>query len=353
MTGVDVTDPRPEHEFDVERLCDYLARNLGGFRAPLRVQQFRGGQSNPTFLLETGNARYVMRKKPRGDLLPSAHMVEREYQVTRALSDTDVPVIRPRLLCEDSKIVGTPFYVMDFAEGRVFRDPALAGMESSERRAIYEEMSRVLARLHAIDPSTVGLGAFGKPSGYVARQISLWTRQYQTTKTDPIPAMDALIAWLPENIPADERTTIVHGDYRLENLMFHVTEPRVLGVLDWELATLGHPLADLAYNCMIWHLSPDTPNLGGLAGRDLDMLGIPLECCYLEQYRAAAGLETVPDYPFFLAFAFFRFAAIAQGIMFRFLGGNASAPNAREVGMLTTPLAELGLRAIRQQGHVA
>ena len=352
MTGVDVTDPRPGHEFDVERLRDYLALNLEGFRAPLGVQQFRGGQSNPTFLLETSNARYVMRKKPSGNLLPSAHMIEREYQVTRALSGTNVPVIRPRLFCEDSSVVGTPFYLMNFAEGRVLRDPALPGMESSERRAIYEEMSRVLARLHAIDPNAVGLGTFGKPSGYVARQISLWTRQYQTTKTDPIPAMDALIAWLPENIPADERTTIVHGDYRLENLMFHATEPRVVGILDWELATLGHPLADLAYNCMIWHLSPDTPNLGGLAGRDLEALGIPPERSYLEQYRAAAGLNIVPDYPFFLAFAFFRFAAIAQGIMFRFLGGNASAPNAREVGMLTAPLAELGLRAVRQQGRM-
>ena len=352
MTGVDVTDPRPGHEFDVERLRDYLALNLEGLRAPLRVQQFRGGQSNPTFLLEMGSARYVMRKKPSGKLLPSAHMIEREHQVTHALSGTDVPVIRPRLLCEDPSIIGTPFYLMDFAEGRVLRDPALPGMESSERRAIYEEMSRVLARLHAIDPNAVGLGAFGKPSGYVARQIALWTRQYQTTKTGPIPAMDALIAWLPENIPADERTTIVHGDYRLENLMFHATEPRVVGILDWELATLGHPLADLAYNCMIWHLSPDTPNLGGLAGRHLDALGIPLERSYLEKYRAAAGLDTIPDYPFFLAFAFFRFAAIAQGIMFRFLGGNASAPNAREVGMLTAPLAELGLRAVRQQGRM-
>jgi aminoglycoside phosphotransferase (APT) family kinase protein len=345
MTGVDVTDPRPGHEFDVERLRDYLAANLDGFRAPLRVQQFRGGQSNPTFLLETGDARYVMRKKPGGVLLPSAHMIEREYQVMRALHGTDVPVIRPRLLCEDASVIGTAFYVMDFAEGRVFRDPALPGMAPAERRAIYEEMSRVMARLHAVDPSAVGLGSFGKPSGYVARQIALWTRQYQTTKTDPIPAMDALIAWLPQNIPANERTTIAHGDYRLENLMFHPTEPRVLGILDWELATLGHPLADLAYNCMIWHLQPTTVNLGGLAGRDLDALGIPQESAYLEHYRVAAGLDTVPDYPFFLAFAFFRFAAIAQGIMFRFLGGNASAPNAREVGMLTGPLAELGWRA--------
>jgi aminoglycoside phosphotransferase (APT) family kinase protein len=345
MSGVEVTAVRAGHAFDIDRLSAYLAKHLEGFRPPLRVQQFRGGQSNPTFLLESGDARYVLRKKPSGNLLPSAHMIEREYRVTHALSATGVPVVRQRLLCEDASIVGTSFYVMDFVEGRVFRDPALPDMAPTERHAIYSAMCDALARLHAVDYQAIGLETFGKPSGYLTRQIALWTKQYQTTKTDPIPAMDELIAWLPANQPKDDRTTIAHGDFRLENLMFHPTEPRVLGILDWELATLGHPLADLAYNCMIWHLSPDTPNLGGLAGRDLQALGIPTEAEYLVHYAASAGLARIDDYPFFLAFAFFRFAAIAQGIMFRFLAGNASAPNAREVGMLTAPLAALGLKA--------
>jgi aminoglycoside phosphotransferase (APT) family kinase protein len=347
MSGVEVTSVRAGHAFDIDRLSAYLAKHLEGFSPPLRVRQFRGGQSNPTFLLETGDERYVLRKKPDGNLLPSAHMIEREYRVTHALSTTDVPVVRQRLLCEDASIIGTPFYVMDFVEGRVFRDPALPGMAPSERQAIYGAMCDAMARLHAVDYRAIGLETFGKPSGYLTRQIALWTKQYQTTKTDPIPAMDELIAWLPAHQPNDDRTTIAHGDFRLENLMFHPTEPRVLGILDWELATLGHPLADLAYNCMIWHLSPDTPNLGGLAGRDLPALGIPTEEEYLARYAASAGLARIDDYPFFLAFAFFRFAAIAQGIMFRFLAGNASAPNAREVGMLTAPLAALGMKAAR------
>ena len=347
MASVDVTPVRAGHEFKIERLSAYLADHLEGFRPPLRVQQFRGGQSNPTFLLEAGDTRYVLRKKPGGTLLPSAHMIEREYRVTQALSGTNVPVVRQRLLCEDASVIGTSFYVMDFVEGRIFRDPALPGMAPAERTAIYEAMSDALARLHAVDWRAIGLESFGKPSGYLARQIAMWTRQYETTKSDPIPAMDELIAWLPANLPADDRTTIAHGDFRLENLMYHPTEPRVLGILDWELATLGHPLADLAYNCMIWHLGPDTPNLGGLAGRDLAALGIPTEQEYLARYAASAGLAKVDYYSFFLAFAFFRFAAIAQGIMRRFLAGNASAPNAREVGMLTAPLAELGVKAAR------
>lgn len=347
MSAVEVTPVRAGSEFDIERLGTYLAQHLDGFRAPLRVQQFRGGQSNPTFLLETGDARYVLRKKPAGVLLPSAHMIEREYRVTHALSATGVPVVRQRLLCEDTSIIGTAFYVMDFVEGRVFRDPALPDMAPTERHAIYNAMCDAMAQLHAVDYRAVGLESFGKPSGYLTRQISLWSKQYQTTKTDPIPAMDELIAWLPAHMPKDDRTTIAHGDFRLENLMYHPADPRVLGILDWELATLGHPLADLAYNCMIWHLPPTTPNLGGLAGRDLNALGIPSEQEYLARYAKSAGLAKIDDYPFYLAFAFFRFAAIAQGIMARFLGGNASAPNAREVGMLTAPLAELGMKAAR------
>jgi aminoglycoside phosphotransferase (APT) family kinase protein len=343
----DVTAIRSGHDFDVGRLADYLTRHLEGFSGARTVRQFRGGQSNPTFLVESDGARYVLRKKPIGQLLPSAHMIEREYRVMHALRDSGVPVIRTHLLCEDPAIIGTPFYVMDFAEGRVFRDPALPDLAPDERRAIYIAMADVMARLHAVDWRAIGLEGFGKPTGYLARQIALWTRQYEAAKTHEIPAFDALIRWLPANMPADEITTIAHGDFRLENLMYHPTEARVIGVLDWELATLGHPLADVAYNCMIWHLDPATPNLGGLAGRDLAALGILTEAEYLGAYARSAKLAHIENYAFFLAFAFFRFASIAQGVYARARAGNASAPNALQVGLLAEPLAELGWKAAK------
>jgi aminoglycoside phosphotransferase (APT) family kinase protein len=349
MSAAEVAEIRPGHEFAIAPLAACLAQHMAGFSGALQVRQFRGGQSNPTFLLEAGGRRYVLRKKPPGVLLPSAHMIEREYRVMHALRDTAVPIIPPRLLCEDSSVIGTPFYVMDFADGRVFRDPSLPGMAPAERGAIYAEMAAVMARLHAVDWRAVGLEGFGKPTGYLTRQIALWTRQYGAAKTHAIPAMDALIAWLPDHQPGDDATTIAHGDFRLENLMFHPTEPRVIGVLDWELATLGHPLADVAYNCMIWHLPPTTPNLGGLAGRDLQALGIPTEAAYLAGYARHAGLERIPNYPYFLAFGFFRFAAIAQGVYARALAGNASSANAIEVGLLAAPLADLGWQAAQGQ----
>jgi len=343
----DVTEIRPGHEFDTGRLANYLAAHIEGVSGGLTVRQFRGGQSNPTFLVEYGDRRYVLRKKPPGQLLPSAHMIEREYRVMHALRDSAVPVIPTHLLCEDPSVIGTHFYLMDFAEGRIFRDPALPGVAPAERAAIYAAMAEVMARLHAVDWRAAGLESFGKPTGYLARQIALWTRQYEAAKTHVIAAMDELMRWLPANMPADDTTTIAHGDFRLENLMYHPNEPRVIGVLDWELATLGHPLADVAYNCMIWHLDPTTPNLGGLAGRDLAALGIPSEPDYLAGYAVAAGRERIENYSFFLAFAFFRFASIAQGVYARALAGNASAPNALQVGRLATPLAELGWTAAR------
>lgn len=347
----EVTQIRPGHEFDTSRLAAYLAQHLDGPSGELAVHQFRGGQSNPTFLVERGTAKYVLRKKPPGHLLPSAHMIEREYRVMHALRNSGVPIIPTRLLCEDTSVIGTAFYLMDFAEGRIFRDPALPGRAPAERRPIYNEMGSVMARLHAVDWRAAGLEGFGKPTGYVARQIALWTRQYEAAKTHDIPAFDDLIRWLPANMPVDETTAIAHGDFRLENLMYHPTEPRVIGVLDWELATLGHPLADVAYNCMIWHLDPTTPNLGGLAGRDLAALGIPSEADYLAGYAASAGRAGIDNYAFFLAFAFFRFASIAQGVYARALAGNASAPNALQVGLLAAPLAELGWKAA--QGHLS
>jgi aminoglycoside phosphotransferase (APT) family kinase protein len=351
MGSADVTEIRPGHEFDTSRLASYLAAHIDGLSVGLTVRQFRGGQSNPTFLVESGTRRYVLRKKPPGQLLPSAHMVEREYRVMHALRDSGVPVIPTRLLCEDPSVIGTTFYLMDFAEGRIFRDPSLPGIPPAERREIYSAMGEVMARLHAVDWRAAGLDNFGKSTGYLARQISLWTRQYEAAKTHAIPAMDELIRWLPAHTPAGETTTIAHGDFRLENLMYHPTEPRVIGVLDWELATLGHPLADVAYNCMIWHLDPVTPNLSGLAGRDLAALGIPSEAEYLAGYAASARLGEIENYFFFLSFAFFRFASIAQGVYARALAGNASAPNALQVGLLAAPLAELGWKAARTEAR--
>lgn len=348
MTSADVTAIRPGHEFDVDRLAYYLASRLEGVTGTLTARQFRGGQSNPTFLVEAGDRRFVLRKKPPGQLLPSAHMIEREYRVMHALRESGVPMIRTHLLCEDASVIGTPFYLMDFAEGRIFRDPSLAGLAPNERRDVYAAMSEVMARLHMVDWRAVGLENFGKPVGYLSRQVSLWTRQYEAAKTHAIPAMDELVGWLPAHMPADDTTTIAHGDFRLENLMYHPTQPRVIGVLDWELATLGHPFADVAYNCMIWHLDPATPSLGGLAGRDLAALGIPTEAEYLAGYEKAAQRGRIEHYPFYLAFAFFRFASIAQGVYARALAGNASAPNAREVGLLATPLAELGWKAAQR-----
>jgi aminoglycoside phosphotransferase (APT) family kinase protein len=329
---------------DIDRLQHYLVVNLPGFQEPLTVRQFKGGQSNPTYLLETEDRKYVLRKKPAGQLLPGAHMIEREYKVMSALKGSAVPVATVPLMCEDSAVIGTPFYVMAFLDGRIFRDPGLPGVDTTERAAIYRAMSDTMAALHAVDWQAVGLADFGKPSGYLTRQIGLWSRQYVAGKTHEIPAMDQLMEWLPDHIPADERTTISHGDFRLENLMIHPTEPKVLATLDWELATLGHPFADLAYNCMIWHLPADADHLPGLAGRPLPE-GIPTEADYIAGYCKAAGLSEIPDYNFYLAFSLFRFAAIAQGIYARWQAGNASAPNAKEAGLMAGALADLGWEA--------
>jgi aminoglycoside phosphotransferase (APT) family kinase protein len=342
MSGSETTEIRGGQGFDSKRLVGYLAQHLPEFSEPLTVRQFKGGQSNPTYLLTTPNRKYVLRKKPPGELLPSAHMIEREYRVMSALKDTGVPVANARLLCEDSSIVGTPFYVMDHIDGRIFRNPAAPGLSPEERADIYNTMIDTMAALHRVDWETIGLADFGKPTDYLTRQIRLWTRQYDAAKTHEIKSMDALVAWLPNSIPADEKTTIAHGDFRLENLMFAQETPDVLAVLDWELATLGHPYADLAYNCLIWHLPADTPHLSGLDGLDLAELGIPSEEDYVARYCASAGLESIPDYHFYLAFSFFRFASIAQGIYTRFKAGNAAAPNAEEVGLLAKPLADLG-----------
>ena len=341
-SDVSVTAVPDNHRFDEARLGHYLRDHMPNFRGPLTVQQFVGGQSNPTFLLDTRDARLVMRKKPPGTLLPSAHQVEREYRIIKALASTDVPVPRAHLLCEDAAIIGTAFFVMDFVEGRVMRDPLMPDSSPAERAACCDSMNDVLARLHKVDFRAVGLGDYGRPQAYVARQLARWTKQYEASKIDEIPEMDHLIEWLNRNIPAEDETTIAHGDYRMENLIFHPVEPRVVAVLDWELSTLGHPLSDLAWAMRPYHCPPGIDGVLSFQGMDLQALGIPSEHEFLAAYCRRVGRANVPDLTFFVAFSFFRGAAIAQGIAMRAKLGNASGPDAALRGAKARQTAELG-----------
>jgi len=338
----DLTAVREPHRFDQSRLERYLRDHMPNFRGPLAVRQFVGGQSNPTFLIETPDARFVMRKKPPGALLPSAHQVEREYRIIKALAGTDVPVPSVHLLCEDAGVIGTAFFVMDFVAGRVMRDPDMPDSNPNERAACYDSMNDVLARLHKVDFRAVGLGDFGRTDGYVARQLARWTRQYEASKIDEIPEMDRLIDWLNRHIPTADETTIAHGDYRMENLIFHPTEPRVVAVLDWELSTLGHPLSDLAWASRPYHCPPGIEGVLSFQGMDLKALGIPGEHEFLAAYCRRVGRAGVPDLTFFVAFSFFRGAAIAQGIAMRAKLGNASGPDAALRGAKARQTAELG-----------
>jgi aminoglycoside phosphotransferase (APT) family kinase protein len=305
--------------FDEALLLAYLQAHIDQFGESLVVTQFQGGASNPTFLLVAGDRRYVLRKKPPGSLLASAHQIEREYRVMAALADTDVPVPTLLLLCEDLGVIGTPFYVMDFLPGRVFRDAALPGLAPAERTAIYEALNATLAKLHGVDAQAIGLGDFGRAGGYFERQIARWTRQYRGAQTETIEAMERLIHALPGRMPADDETCIAHGDYRLENVMFHPTEPRLIAVLDWELCTLGHPLADLAYNAFLWR--SESPTWGTLQGVDFAASGIPTEAEYVAAYLRRTGRGEIADWPFYLAFAVFRLASISQGVYRRTLDG--------------------------------
>jgi aminoglycoside phosphotransferase (APT) family kinase protein len=327
----------PTHRFDLEALERYMERQVEGFRGPLTVRQFRGGQSNPTYYLEAGDRQYVLRRKPPGKLLPSAHAVDREYRVITALARSGVPVPRTYALCEDPDVIGTPFYVMAYVPGRVLPDPRLPGAATAERAAIYDAMNEVLARLHAVDWEAAGLADFGRPGNYIARQIHRWTSQYRASETETIPAMERLIAWLPEHIPAPDETTLVHGDYRLGNMIIHPTAPRVAAVLDWELSTLGHPLGDLAYHCLPFRLRHD--QFEGFAG-EARPAGIPSEEEYLAAYCRRTGRSGIRQWDFYIAFAMFRLGAIAQGIMGRVLAGTANDPNARDRGQRARPLAE-------------
>ncbi|HEX5515440.1 MAG TPA: phosphotransferase family protein, partial [Gammaproteobacteria bacterium] len=272
-----LVDVLPAHRFDETALREYLRPQLEGVEQSFSVKQFQGGQSNPTFLLEAGGRRYVLRKKPPGKLLPSAHQIEREYRVIEALQQTDVPVPTTRLLCEDDSVIGTAFYVMDFVEGRVLEHPALPNAPKEQRWAIYEAMADTLAKLHRVDWQAVGLEGYGRPDQYVQRQINRWSQQYEASKTGDLPAMERLMQWLPAHAPERDETTIAHGDFRLGNLMLHPTRPEVIAVLDWELSTLGHPLADLGYCCMPYHLPGDMPGIRGVTGLDLKAENIPDE----------------------------------------------------------------------------
>ena len=322
--------------FDTEALSAYLRQHLGGFNGPLTVELFNGGQSNPTYKLLTPGASYVMRAKPGpvAKLLPSAHAVEREFKVMKGLQGTDVPVPKMYCLCEDESVIGRAFYVMEFVEGRVLWDQSLPGMTNHQRGEIYDEMNRVISALHKVNFAEQGLADYGKPGNYFERQIGRWSKQYSASVTQPIAQMDSLMQWLPAHIPASARdetmVSIVHGDFRLDNLLFHPTEPRVLAVLDWELSTLGHPLADFSYHCMGWHIAPGA--FRGIGGLDVTSLGIPTEAEYISRYCERTGLTTPEalkaDWNFYLAYNLFRLAAILQGIAKRVEAGTASSAQA-------------------------
>lgn len=338
-------DVPERHRFEVAALEEYLKPRLEDFAGPLRVELFKGGQSNPTYKLFTANRTYAMRAKPGpvAKLLPSAHAIEREFRVLSALAKTEVPVPQVYCLCEDESVIGRAFYVMQFVEGRVLWDQSLPEMTQSERMAIYEEMNRVIASLHNVDPNAIGLGDYGKPGNYFARQIGRWSKQYKASETQVIEEMDRLIEWLPQNIPADDETSIVHGDFRMDNLIFARDEPRVLAILDWELSTLGHPLADFSYHCMSWHIPPG--KFRGIGGLNLTELGIPDEKSYIARYCERTGrdpAQLMKHWDFYLAYNMFRLAAILQGIVKRVVDGTASNSTAPESADRVRPLAQQG-----------
>jgi aminoglycoside phosphotransferase (APT) family kinase protein len=347
--STDIASPTAAPAFDLAALGDWLINHLPGFAGPLNLEAFKGGQSNPTYKLGTPGQIYVMRTKPGpvAKLLPSAHAIEREYAVMRGLAGSGVPVPDMLCLCEDESVIGRAFYIMGYVPGRIFWEQSLPGMTRSERADIYDDMNRVMAALHRVDFAACGLGQYGKPGNYFERQIGRWSKQYVASITQPIDEMDRLMEWLPQNMPAMAKdpsmVSIVHGDYRLDNLVFHPTEPRVIAVLDWELSTLGHPLADFSYHCMGWHIPPGA--FRGIGGLDLNGLGIPAESDYIARYCERTDWVTpeqlAPDWNFYLAYNLFRMAAILQGIAKRVEAGTAASAQARSAAAGAHPLAQL------------
>jgi len=343
-----VTSGPVSAELPLNRLEPWLAAHVPGFRGPLAAERFAGGQSNPTYKLTSGSGAYVLRRKPSGTLLPSAHAVDREYRVMRALARTAVPVPQVHALCEDAGVIGSAFYVMEFLDGRIFWDQRLPEVGVAERGVMFDSMNQVIAALHSLDPGAVGLGDFGRPGNYLARQIARWSRQYQASETDKQPAMDALIEWLPRHLPAEAEARIVHGDYRMDNLVFHKTEPVVVGVLDWELSTTGDALADFAYHAMMWRVSPEL--FRGLAGVDFASLNIPTEAEYVAAYCRRTGRPAVENWEFYIVYSLFRLAAILQGIAKRALDGTAASAEAVAVGQTARPVGEQAWALARSLG---
>ncbi|MEM7406880.1 MAG: phosphotransferase [Pseudomonadota bacterium] len=327
------------HRFDEARLLAYLHQHLDGFAEPATISQFKGGQSCPTYRIDARSGRYVLRRKPPGKLLPSAHAVDREYRVITALHAAGFPVPRTYLLCEDETIVGTMFYVMDFIDGRVFWDPTMPDLTRDQRAAALADMSDVMARLHSYDVEALGLRDFGRPGNYIARQISRWSKQYKASETESIGDMDRLIEWLPEHNPSDETNVLVHGDYSMHNVLFHPSEPRVVAILDWEISTLGHPLGDLSYNTLIWYAPRFDGGMATYGDTDLKALGIPSLEQYVSDYCTRAGRDPVPDFGFYKAYTMFRLACIYQGIIGRVRDGTAANPHAAELAERIRPLA--------------
>jgi len=332
-------------ELPLDRLEYWLGTYLDGFRGPLVAERFAGGQSNPTYRLSAASGDYVLRKKPPGPLLPSAHAVDREYRVMRALAGTGVPVPRVHALCEDDAVIGSAFYVMEFLDGRIFWDQRLLDQSRDERAAMFDSMNAVIAALHSLDYAAFGLGDFGRPGNYMARQIARWSRQYRASETGKQPAMDRLIDWLPAHLPTEGAPAVVHGDYRMDNLVFHKTEPRVIGVLDWELSTIGDPLADFAYHCLTWRVTPEL--FRGLAGIDFAALAIPAESQYVAAYCRRTGRVAIGDWEFYLSYSLFRLAAILQGIAKRAIDGTAASADAVATGATARPMGEMAWELAR------
>jgi len=325
--------------FDVERLQTYLREHVAGFAPPMVVRQFKGGQSNPTYLIETPLRRYVLRRKPPGKLLPSAHAVDREYRVISALHAQGFPVAEPILYCADEAVAGTAFFLMSYVEGRVFWEPQMPGSNSAERTAVYDAMNATLARLHSFDPAAIGLSDYGRGENYVARQVERWSKQYRASETDSIDGMERLIGWLPAHLPPAQRPRVVHGDYRLDNIILSPNAPEIAAVLDWELSTLGDPLADFSYHLMQWHMPPAAAGTGSLVGEDLAALGIPSLDAYVGSYVERTGLDPRPYLPVYFAYNFFRLAAILQGIVGRVRDGTATSAYAAAKAEMVRPLA--------------